>query len=106
MFAEGPDSVIYLDPFRLAAFRAPMMADVAELTVAEDPLTREQARANRVLNAASDALGEVLAVRRTDFGSVWFGERGYAVFAFEDTRVENGRATGVMLAGEAAIITR
>ena len=130
MFAEGRDSLIYLDTFKLAAFRAPMMADVAELTVAEDPLTREQVRTNRILNGAGDALGEVLAVRTTDFGSVWFGERGYAVFAFEDARVtidgfegdgwrvampegrgggltvEGSRATGVMLAGEAAIITR
>jgi len=129
MYAHGPDSVIYLDPFRLAAFRAPMMADVRELTVAEDPITRAQARANRIFNAASDALDEVYAVRAMDFGSVWVGERGYAVFAFEDRRVDmalgagewtvtmpegrggsvtfaDGHITGHMLEGEAAIISR
>ncbi|HUS80993.1 MAG TPA: hypothetical protein VM283_06975, partial [Armatimonadota bacterium] len=130
MYAHGPDSVIYLDPFRLAAFRAPMMADVRELTVAEDPITHEQARANRIFNAAADVLGEVRAVRTTDFGSVWIGERGYAVFAFEDRRVDltglagggwrvtmpesrgglltiqADRVAGYMLAGEAAIVSR
>ncbi len=130
MYADGEDSLTYLDPFRLAAFRAPMMADVTELTVADDPVTREQARCNRILNAVEDALGEVRAVRRTDFGSLWGGEHGDAVFAFEDRRlsiegldgacrqvsipegrggsltVADGRATGHLLAGEAAIIVR
>ncbi len=130
MYSDGPHSTIYLDPFRLAAFRAPMMADVTELTMAEDPIAREQARANRIFNAADEALGEVLAVRRTDFGTVWVGERGYAVFALQDGRVTidglagdgwqvampearggsmtlaDGRPTGTMLIGEVALITR
>ncbi len=129
MYSHGPDSVIYLDPFRLAAFRAPMMADLRELTVAEDPLTRAQSRANRIFNAAADALGEISAVRATEFGSVWVGENGWAIFALENARVNltglgdagtltmpeawggsltvtDGRITGHMLAGEAAIITR
>lgn len=102
----------------------------AELTVAEDPITREQVRCNRLLNAAEDALGEVRAVRATEFGSLWVGARGYALFAFEDRRVTveglegdgwqvgfpdprggsltlaGGRAAGHMLAGELALITR
>jgi len=130
MYAHGPDSLIYLEPFRLVAFRAPMMADVRELTVADDPIVREQARCNRIFNAADEALGEIRAVRCTDLGSLWIGERGYAVFAFEDRRVSieglagNGwqvtipegrggrlayadsKVSGYLLAGEAAVISR
>jgi len=130
LYADGTDSLIYLDPFRLVAFRAPMMADLTELAVAQDPITRRQARCNRIFNAADQALGEVLAIRSTGFGSVWFGTRGYAVFALEDHRVtidglggdgwqvaipegrggsltcRGVRATGHLLSGEVAIITR
>ncbi|MGD9495071.1 MAG: hypothetical protein AB7Y46_02050, partial [Armatimonadota bacterium] len=130
LYAHGPDSLIHLDPFRLAAFRAPMMADLSELTVADDPVTREQARCNRLLNAVEDALGGVMAIRCTEFGSLWIGTRGYAVFAFEDRRVRivgldgdgwrvslpearggsltvaRGRVSGHLLAGEMALITR
>ena len=97
---------------------------------ADNPITREQARCNRLCNAASDALGEIRAVRCTDFGSLWIGERGYAVFAFEDRRVTieglegqgwqvsipegkggelafaNGKVSGYLLAGEAAVVVR
>ncbi|MBM4048566.1 MAG: hypothetical protein FJ279_25980, partial [Planctomycetes bacterium] len=87
LWSQGRDSVLFLDPFKLVSFRAPMVVDIRELADEDDPLTRRQARCNRLFNAVSDALGPIRAVRKSDFGSVWVAERGYAFFGHQSVRL-------------------
>ena len=88
MFAYGGDSVAYLDHYRLAAYYATLFVDIRLMRDADNPLVQRIIRCNRVFNEALDRLGNVKLVKETEFGTMWIGERGYAIFTFEPRKIE------------------
>ena len=87
LFATHWDTVLFLDYFRAASFLGLPMVDFDVVIHRENPLTHWIRAVNRKYNDARQAVGEFLDLDVEDFGTVWRGSDGLAVFAHRPVRL-------------------
>ena len=79
----GPDGAFFLDLFKLASYHCCPVIDVRLMLDADAPLAKRIAECNRKFDRVVELIGHPRKVKQTEFGTMWIGERGYALFAHE-----------------------